>query len=259
MKATAIAAHEKSFRETGMDSNGKKHLLTPVTVGMGADPSGPLALMECKRQNGDSSFYFKEAVPKKRIVLHYTMGYLKGDIATLTRPTEHVSVPFVIARDGTIYNLWESKYWSYHLGPGCVGGNTAMSQSSIGIELSNIGPLKKIGENLVTTYDDNDVYCALSDTKMYTKMPQLYRKYGYYATFTEAQYKSLITLLRFLTKKYNIPRQFIGVDKRYLVYTDDASATAATGIISHVNVRGDGKTDIGAAFEWDKVITGVQQ
>src|SRR6266487_4514403 len=126
MKATDIPAFEDSFRQSATDSDGTVFDLNPVTVNIPNDALGPLQLVECKRRDGDTSFFFKEEKSKKRIVLHFTEGYLKGDIASLTRTNHQVSVAFVIARDGTIYNLWESKNWSFHLGPGCVGGNTTM-------------------------------------------------------------------------------------------------------------------------------------
>jgi len=182
------------------------------------------------------------------------MGYLKGDIATLTKG--HVSVPFVIGRNGKIYNLFASKYWSYHLGPGAVGGNTLMSKACIGIELSNIGPLKKIGNNLVTTYNDNDIYCSINDTQFYTRLTTKYRGYEYYAKFTENQYASLVKLLKFLCAKYNLPKAYINSADRYNTLTD-SQFVGFTGIASHVNCRKD-KTDIGPAFDWDRLIREVK-
>ena len=257
MKDSSIPAHEKSFFETGIDSQGKKFILNEFTVNMPEDPSGSFSLIECKRESGDKSYYEEEVTEKKRIVLHYTAGYLKGDIATLTQPTIEVSVPFVIARDGRIYNLWDSKFWSYHLGKGCIGGNTEMSKSSIGIELSNIGPLIKKGNDLVTTYSNKDVYCTLSDTQFYQQPSAPYRDYSYYATFTNVQYKSLITLLRFLTKKYKIPRQLVPVADRYNVFANNNAALSFAGILTHVNVRPTGKTDISSAFDWAMVENGI--
>lgn len=249
MKASGIFNHENAFQNTGLDSAGKKFILTDEIVTI-KSTGEKLTLIDCKRENNDDSFYFKESIPKKKIILHYTMGYLKGDIATLT--TNQVSVPFVIARNGKIYNLFASKYWSYHLGPNASGGNTAMSKSTIGIELSNIGPLKKIGNNLVTTYSDNDIYCKLDEIEYYTFLPNAYRNYKYYATFTNAQYKSLVLLLKFLTEKYNIPYTLISEANRYQKM-DDNTFTLYNGIASHVNCRTD-KTDIGPAFDWASII-----
>ena len=252
MKATSIPGHEKSFRTTGRDSSGKQHVLTPFEVTV-PGTAEKVPMVRCVRENGDESFYFQEELPKQRIVLHFTAGYLKGDIDTLTREGNHVSVPFVIGRDGTIYNLWSSKYWSYHLGPGAQGGNTEMSRSSVGIEISNIGALQKKGTKLVTQYSSKDVYCAESETSFYQKVT--FRGHDYFATYPKAQYDSVIRLLRFLTARYNIPRQFVDAAQRYDTFP---TVNQFRGITSHVNYRPSGKWDIGPAFEWDTVIAGVQ-
>lgn len=252
MKASGIFNHENSFQLTGIDSNGKQFTLKEQTFTI-KGTTETIKIVDCPRQNGDKSHYYEEATTKKKIVLHYTMGYLKGDIATLTKG--HVSVPFVIGRNGNIYNLFASKYWSYHLGKNAAGGNTKMSQECIGIEISNIGPLKKIGNNLVTTYSDADIYCSLDEVQYYTKLNTKYRGYEYYATFSDAQYIAVIKLIKFLCAKYDLPKQFVDVAKRYDVLTD-AEFTNFKGIVSHVNCRID-KTDIGTAFDWNRVISKV--
>jgi N-acetylmuramoyl-L-alanine amidase len=252
MRATSIPTHENSFQTNAIDSSGKKFVLTEENVKI-KGTNEFIKLTDCARQNGDKSHYFEEETTKKKIVLHFTMGYLKGDIATLTKG--HVSVPFVVGRNGVIYNLFSSKYWSYHLGPTAVGGNTAMSKECIGIEISNIGPLKKIGDNLVTTYSDTDVYCSINETQFYTKLPTKYRGYEYYAKYTDAQYNATIKLIKFLCAKYNLPKAFVAEAKRYNVFTAQ-EFTNYTGIVSHVNCRTD-KVDIGPAFDWNRIINGV--
>jgi N-acetylmuramoyl-L-alanine amidase len=250
MKATSIPALETSFKTTGIDALGKKFTLKDVTVPI-ANSQAQLKLIDCVRENKDKSFYFEDIVPKDKIVLHFTAGYLKGDISTLTQPGNHVSVPFVIARSGDIYNLWSSKFWSYHLGKNAVCGNSEMSSKTIGIEISNIGILKRIGNNLVTSYSDTDIYCTLDDTGSYQKVP-VYRGFEYYATYTQAQYKSLKLLLQFLCIKYNLPYSFLPENKRYSLFTVP-EAQAYKGICSHVNFRSD-KWDIGPAFNWSKLV-----
>lgn len=131
-----------------------------------------------------------------------------------------------------------------------------MSKECIGIEISNIGPLKKIGNNLVTTYSDSDVYCSVSETQYYTKLPAKYRGFEYYAKFTDAQYEAVARLIRFLCAKYNIPKTFVAGTKRYDVLSE-AEFTAFKGIASHVNCRRD-KTDIGPAFEWQRIIDTIK-
>jgi N-acetyl-anhydromuramyl-L-alanine amidase AmpD len=249
MKATSIPTHENTFQSTGVDSFGKKFILKEgiFTIKGTAET---IKIMDCARDNGDKSFYYQEETAKKKIVLHFTMGYLKGDIGTLTK--QHVSVPFVIGRNGIIYNLFASKYWSYHLGPGARGGNTAMSKECIGIEISNIGPLKKIGDNLVTTYSDTDIYCQMAETQYFTRLNTPYRGFEYFATFTAAQYEAIRQLLTFLCAKYSLPRKFVNEPARYQVMTD-AEFANYKGIVSHVNCRTD-KVDIGPAFDWDRIL-----
>lgn len=250
MRAISIPAHEAGFKSTGRDALGKKFLLKEVIIAIG-NTGEKLTLIDCIRENKDKSFYFEEEVPKEKIVFHFTAGYLKGDISTLTQPGNHVSVPFVIGRNGDIYNLWASKFWSYHLGPSAVGGNSNMSSKTIPIEISNIGPLKRIGNNLVSTYRDTDIYCGLEETSLYHKIPK-YRGFEYFAAFTEAQYKSIKGLLLFLTGKYNIPYQFLSENKRFELFTE-SEVKIFKGVCSHVNFRKD-KWDIGPAFDWGKII-----
>ena len=251
MRATAIEAHEKSFFDTGKDSAGKKHRLDPFEATVpGTDEKVPMVL--CTRENGDESFFYREEHPKERIVVHFTMGYLKGDVDTLTQKDNHVSVPFILARDGTILNLWPSKFWSYHLGKGAQGGNEPMSSRSIAIEISNIGPLQMTAGGLKTEY--GDIYCAETERDFYTMTDAPFRERTHFATFTDAQYDGLAALLRFLTAKYEIPRAFLAPEKRYGIVEDVASFR---GITTHVNYRRD-KMDIGPAFDWARLIAGVQ-
>lgn len=255
MRASNIPAYEADFRAKGKDSDAKQHVLKPFRVTIPGTTES-FEVVDCKPQSGDDSFYYREATPKQRIALHYTAGYLKGDIAALTKKDNHVSTPFVIARDGTIYNLWSSKYWSYHLGKGAAGGNTEMSKSSVGIELSNLGYLKPKGNDLTTYFGASDVYCSLDETQYYTKLPAPFRGYTHFASFTDAQYVSLVNLLRYLGKTYDIPMTFLPEPQRYDVYPAVASFK---GITTHVNFQPEsyGKWDLGPAFDWTRVITAV--
>ena len=206
----------------------------------------------CRPSNGYSGYFEAEELPKERIVLHFTVGNLKSDINALTDPNRgRVSTAFVMARNGTLFQLFNAKYWSHHLGRGAKGGNQVGSKASIGIEISNYGPLKRVGNELKTIYDQ--VYCTLDDTDKYLKLDTDYRGNTYYAAYTPQQYDHLIRLLRYLTAAYEIPREFLPVDRRY-----EASVENATfkGIVTHVNSRTD-KVDIGPAFNWDLVIKGV--
>jgi len=145
----------------------------------------------------NSHFYYAEAQNKKRIVLHFTAGNLQSDMNQLTQSNYHVSVPFVIARDGKIYQLFYSKYWSHHLGLSSGNPGKIYDKESIGIELCNYGWLQPVGQELETIYSRQintstgnpnpvDVYCNQSETEAYVPLTTPYRSQSFYAAYTPA-------------------------------------------------------------------------
>lgn len=253
MKFDKIPAHEKGFKDTGKGLQRRMYKLKEFSVPV---PNEDLVLkaVSCRPADGDTSYYYDQAMPKKKVVVHFTAGYLKSDIFYLTKKNNKVSVAFVIGRDGVIYNLFHSGKWSYHLGRGSVGGNGTNSKASIGIEMSNIGPLKRIGDNLVTVYSDSDVYCTIEDKDQYVEIEGDFRGYKYFAAHTDAQYKSLAILLRYLTAKYDIPRAFLDDSLRFETNTE---AAAFEGIVTHINFRTSGKWDLGPGFDWERLVADV--
>lgn len=215
-----------------------------------------------------SNYFYPTEHKKERIVLHFTAGNVRSDMITLTTQDRHVSVPYVISRDGTIYELFRSKFWSGHLGAGVgnAGTGNAQDKATIGIEISNYGFLVPKDGNLETIYsrvkDKNtgkvspvDVYCSLDNKAAYTKIEVPFREQSFYPKYTPEQLDSLIILLRYLTATYAIPRQFLPSDKRY---TTNSDVVNFKGIVSHINYRSSGKWDLGPAFDWATVMEGVQ-
>ena len=254
MRAEDIAAREAQFDQDGRDTAGKRHTLIPGNIAI-PNSTETMTYTRLQPSSGDQSFYSKQRHNKDQIVLHFTMGYLHGDVAALTKPNRRVSTPFLIGRNGTIYNLFPSMYWSFHLGKDTIGGNQKRSKASIGIELSNIGPLMQNGSNMETVYSKprrRQVYCTSEQNQFYTATN--FRKYQFFATFTDAQYDSLIVLLRYLTARYGINRDFLAEAERFQTLE---SVPTFNGIVSHVNYRKSGKVDIGPAFDWQRLTQGV--
>ncbi|MDX2246903.1 MAG: N-acetylmuramoyl-L-alanine amidase [Bacteroidia bacterium] len=240
--------------------------LDPFSLPVPGENNLTLNAILASRKDGYREFYESEKTPKDKVVIHYTVGHILSDMTTLSPkpPTgkTRLSVAYVIARDGTIYQLFPSYYWSFHLGESALGGNSIGSKSSVAIELSNFGPLTLSPDKktLETAYSRNggnpvDTYCALTDADHYFKLDKPYRGYQYFAAHTDKQYDSLIILLRYLTATYQIPREFIEETKRFEATLENAQFS---GISTHVNFRPTGKTDIGPAFDWKRVIDGVK-
>jgi N-acetylmuramoyl-L-alanine amidase len=216
-----------------------------------ADKLNALPITKIAQQNGWEGHYIKETTKKTKIVLHFTVGNIEGDVASLiSQQRGTVSVPYLIARSGTIYNLFPDEYYAHHLGYTAINnGMKREDKCTIGIELSNYGPLIKVGDELRSVYDTT--YCTIQDKDAYTKLDLPFRGYTYFAAFTHAQYKSLKDLLKLITEHHEIPYQFLPESKRYQVL-DASTIQNYKGILSHVNYRKD-KYDIGPAFEWQKI------
>src|SRR4051812_26987653 len=107
MTYTSLASLEQKFKGTA--GNGQ-YSFTRFSIPV---PKEGLKLegILCVPKNR-AGYYHKAEHPKERILLHFTAGNLASDIEALTQNKRHVSVPFVIARNGTIYQLFSSKYWS---------------------------------------------------------------------------------------------------------------------------------------------------
>ncbi|MFN8349360.1 MAG: caspase family protein [Spirosomataceae bacterium] len=258
MRYDTLAPDEAAFK------NSTGYTFTPFALPV-ADEDLTLKGVLCKPKTRTGYFNTPEPPPaKQQIVLHFTAGNLSGGMSALTTQDRHVSVAFVLARDGTIYQLFSSKYWSGHIGAGIgnSGTNNARDKVTIGIEIINYGYLVERNGNLETIYSrlpENpgrlDLFCPLTQKEAYQKLDTPFRDQKYYASYTQQQYDSLIILLRFLTKKYGIPRQFLEESKRFLPTQD---VLTFKGIVSHINYRPSGKWDIGPAFDWKQVMAGVQ-
>lgn len=253
MRVQRIADHEREFFNTGLDNVPHKFIFSQNTIPFGSSGK-QIRIVDCVRDNGDDTYHKNFAHEKEQVVLHFTAGYLKGDITALTTPDRNVSVAFVIPRSGDILRLWPSELWSYHLGRGASGGNEVNSKRSVGIELSNVGPLVKSGNTLSATW--GSAYCDLNETEFYQELSSPFRDHTFYATFTEAQYQSLIILLEYLEDKHTIPLNFLGENERYNTLSADR-VLGFKGVLSHINYRSSGKWDIGPAFDWDRVIQSV--
>ncbi len=260
MRFTDLPQLENNFLTTG---NNGEYTFRKIAIPVPGE-SVTLEAVSCTPAHRNNYFFTSEH-PKERILLHFTAGNIRSDMGALTRQGFHVSVPFVIGRNGTIYQLYSSKCWSGNIGKGVGNTNNEQDKRTIGIEISNYAFLTEKDGNLETIYSrlkdaegrvgPVDIYCSLSEREAYQELTTPFRDQKYYATFANEQYQSLIILIRYLTAQHNIPRQFLPEAKRYLTTNEVLNFH---GIVSHVNYRPSGKWDIGPAFDWNRVIGGVQ-
>lgn len=81
------------------------------------------------------------------LVFHYTAGKsATSSINWLTNPESKASAHLVLARDGTITQLAPFTMKTWHAGLSHWDGLSGLNGYSIGIEMDNAGPLKKVGD-----------------------------------------------------------------------------------------------------------------
>lgn len=241
MHFSKIKGHEQRFIDELVDSNGTKYTEEII--------SDRGFVFNRIRPIGFDNYYVKEETEKNMIVVHITEGYLKGDLATLVKPGDKVCVNYVIARNGTVYEIIDQKYWGWHLGKGAIGGNGHGSSRSISIELSNAGVLNLNGNEL---HDYKREYCSLNDKDEYIKLDVPFRGEKYFASVPDEQYNALAGLIEYVCKEHNIPKKL--VEDKYNIFPNPTAAKQFRGICTHINFRNSGKWDIGPAFDWDKVL-----
>lgn len=85
----------------------------------------------------------------KFIVLHFTAGWTTaGDIDTLAKSDRPASAHGVLSREGEWTQIVPFDTVAWHAGPSKSNGYIGINNYSIGIEVSNIGYLKRLGDDL---------------------------------------------------------------------------------------------------------------
>jgi N-acetyl-anhydromuramyl-L-alanine amidase AmpD len=221
----------------------------------------PLDLSTIVQVNFSENQYYKEETPKNQIVLHHTVSGSKaqGVIDWWNQDPQKVATQFVVQGDGTIYQLYSSKFWAHHLGIKSTflqklgfadygSRNLLLNKSSIAIEICNWGGL---------SVDDNGYHPAgttkvtIPDDNVLT-FEEPFRDYLYFEKYTPQQINSVASLVTYLCDKWNIP-------KTYNEDMWDVSKNAIggqPGIWTHVSYRSD-KSDMFPMPEMIEMLQGL--
>lgn len=187
--------------------------------------------------------FFGEAQPKSLIVLHHTAGAtaLSTFRFLASRPAP-VAVAYLVARDGTIFELFDPRLWAFHLG--VPGSGRGMERRSIGIELANEGALFGFPDNLFA-FGGPEEGTRFTGTVFDAGRP--WRGHRWFAAYTEAQTEAAIALVDHLLTSFHVPRQTPAE------HTGTLRDLTFQGVISHHHVRPD-KTDVHPGFPWDRLV-----
>jgi N-acetyl-anhydromuramyl-L-alanine amidase AmpD len=174
---------------------------------------------------------------KTSIYLHGTAGGTALSSWNWWNTTpERIGTPYLIDRDGTIIECFDPSMWAPHLG--IKGNNNAIDKSSIGIELANWGPLKKVGVKYFA-HPNNYSKIEIPKDQVSTYSPN-FRGFEHYEKYSEAQIKALIKLVYKLKIDFNIK---LNVQPKFSEYNGLVVTKNLPGLWSHSTVRKD-KSDI---------------
>lgn len=215
---------------------------TPKTYSMTIikPPIPPKALAAVLERVPDFRNYHPVIRPKTQICLHHTAGSSAGSAIgwwrTRLRGKGTVSTPYVIERNGTIYQLYEPDRWGNHINASAdrlsdadckrLHGSKALNscdEYSIGIELVSLGGMKAAkGSDVV-------------------QLATPWRGFKCYQAYTVMQIRSLSLLLPYLCDWFRIPTDVIGITATNAI--DIRALLGVPGIYSHADYRPD-KSDV---------------
>lgn len=196
-----------------------------------------------KPVNFPAKNYFTALQRKTQIVLHHTAGGSAMSAINWWKTRNDgkgtIATPYVIERDGTIYQLFNTFAWAHHLG---VSGKPNLCRFSIGIELvcwgaiaeSDIG--KRVPEKEVVDYGFGG--------------GAMFRGSRYFQNYTDAQLESISLLLPILSTFADIP--LVYNEKNLFSLSPDALA-GVPGLYTHVSYRQD-KSDLHPQQELKEVL-----
>lgn len=172
-------------------------------------------------------------IQPKFIVQHYTAGYTaSGAISWLNNPESQASAHVVIDYDGTITQLVPFNIKAWHAGPSSYKGYNGLNNYSIGIEIVNVGPLRKT-DNGRYKAQNNIMYSEQDFRAGFTveSHPRVGSGLFYWPNYTDRQLQAVEDLTEELINQYPI------ID-----------------IVSHEEIDNRGwKTDPGPAFPMQRM------
>lgn len=209
-----------------------------------------LDLSKIVQHNFSEKEYKRITFPKRQIVLHHTVSgdSVDGDISWWLNDKKRIGTCILIARDGTIHQVFSSKYWAYHLGENGrdhskVGLRYRRNDmNSIGIEIDSWGGLVQDEESKLWYPAKWDVTLRrmipnknLDPIENVTQYQNGYRGFYGFESYTDEQIQAVKDLLEYWGEAYDIP----------LKYNEDMwditskALNGSAGVFSHVSYRSD--------------------
>ncbi len=191
--------------------------------------------------------YKTDVESKNLIVLHHTVG--GNAVSTfewwLTDP-KPIGTAYIIARNGTIHEVFPPECWAYHLGY----GSRVDEKRSIGIELASEGALMERNGRLYC-FDRISPRTFFSAKSYDLGYP--WRGYQHFDAYEEAQLAATIELIGELRLKFNVPPAVIQHVQTGIPLVFNVNHRLFNGIVGHAHLREE-KTDVHPGFDWNRLV-----
>ena len=217
----------------------------PGGGGGGEEEAGPPVDRSLRLDDGQ---FLDQPFPKSLIVLHHTAGASAASTVRWwnTGDPRRIATAYVIARSGAIHEVFDPRFWAFHLGLAGSGGR--VDRRSIGIELASEGPLTREGDRFFAFGGSNS---GTEYTGERVDLDEPWREESHFAAYTEEQVTSAIALTDHLCSVFALPRKTPGDHLSF-----DRALWDFRGVVGHHHVRPD-KTDLHPGFPWHRLVDGA--
>lgn len=205
-----------------------------------------MEINKSKRLNGQQ--FYAGDFPKKQIFWHHTAGTTAdGAISWWNQTPEKVGTPYVIDRDGTIYEVFDPKSFAFGLGLTNETGwdvNFTIEKGAIQIEIVSAGHLYPDGlGNMVQypLYPNKAAKNIIKPDEIWDMGETPWHGFKYFQNYTEKQIESLIWLTKKLLIDFNIQLQ--ADITTMFEYNPNVGKKQLPGIWGHSSLRKD-KEDV---------------
>lgn len=192
------------------------------------------------------SQYFQEDVAKDSVFLHHTGGGGAEEAVQWWNQTpDRVGTALFVDREGRALQDFEIAHWAYHLG--IAGVKNDRDKKSVGIEIISYGFVLPEGEGKDLKYYAYPLYPNMKQrvriaNDQVVELDQAWRGFKFWHKYTDAQVETIVLLLQYLVKRFNIKVQKDITN--FWEYDASVAKENKPGIWSHTTVRKDGKWDI---------------
>jgi len=190
--------------------------------------------------------YVRQETGKSAVVLHHTVGgSAKSTYDWWLDDPRRIATAYIIERNGVIYEVFDPKYWAWHLGV----SNPTTERRTIGIEMASEGGLTREGNWLYAFDGKKKLYNIFSDQDKFYDNGTEWRGFRYFDQYEDEQFESLWKLCITLGVQFSIPWRTPKDHEEFNLrkYID------FKGFLSHTHLRRD-KSDVHRGFPWDEFV-----